>query len=139
MKVIDPGHVYELDWLDGIPHPRTLLEIIRQNPNLNPACSIIFVKREGDNYPGNIGHHPGTNIQEVLRALIDRTKYLQQQIPDPRNEMVIESLRRALWALEDRAATRHGRFLSRRKWPYPVEEEPTCLRCGHIECSGNCH
>lgn len=55
MKVIDPGHVYDLRSLDG--------------EQLN---RLVFVKREGPSYPGNVGHYPGTTMQEVLRALIDR-------------------------------------------------------------------
>lgn len=61
MKVIDPGHVYELAHLDGQHVER-----------------LVFVKREGDGYPGNFGHHEGTNLQEVLRALIDRVEYLNR-------------------------------------------------------------
>ena len=62
MKVIDPGHKYELAHLDGNGH-----EV------------LTFVKREGDGYPGNIDHHAGTNLQEVFRAALDRVKYLDNQ------------------------------------------------------------
>lgn len=118
MKVIDPGHIYKLDTLDG-----------------DVDVTLTFVKREGEGYPGNIGHHAGTNIQEVLRALIDRVKYLNSQIEHPRNWMVEISLREALNQLELRAAERHGRTLS-----FPVSESmPTCGFCGHVGCDGHCH
>src|SRR5438552_14576746 len=94
MKVLDPGHKYELDNLDSKYNLKTLL---------------IFVKREGDKYPGNIGHYEGTNLQEVIRVLIDRIKYLDNQIHDDRNITCIQYLRNVLWLLEDRAAERHNR------------------------------
>lgn len=115
MKVIDPGHKYTLAHLDG-----------------EGLETLIFVKREGPGFPGNVGHHPGTNIQEVLRVLIDRVKYLDGQIPHMTNQLVLAHLRNAIQWLESRAAQRHNR-------PQPtftVEPEtmPTCTRCGHIEC-----
>jgi hypothetical protein len=94
-------------------------------------------KREGPGYPGNVGSHPGTNIQEVLRVLIDRLKYLNNQIPDNHNSLALSDLREALWFLEHRAAERHGRFL--KVWPWEIELEPTCRKCGHIGCDGTCH
>lgn len=121
MKVIDPGHEYELTMLDL---PEGFVE------------TLMFVKREGPGYPGNVGHHPGTNIQEVLRALIDRVKYLNNQITDARNGRVISHLRNAMWLLEDRAAERHGRTLDVHM--REIEKLPTCTKCGHVSCEGKC-
>ncbi len=45
MKIVDLGHEYTLDSLDGECENR-----------------VIFVKREGDGYPGNTGCHPGTTL-----------------------------------------------------------------------------
>jgi hypothetical protein len=59
MKVLEAGHKYELLSLDG------------GEPQI-----LTFVKREGEGYPGNVGHHPGTTLQEVLRAEIDRGMYV---------------------------------------------------------------
>jgi hypothetical protein len=119
MRVIDPGHQYALQHLDG-----------------DGEELLTFVKREGLRYPGNIGHHAGTNIQETLRALIDRVGYLDSQIPHVANGVVIAHFRAALIALEWRAAERHGRP-STSPVPYP-ELLPTCSDCGHIECRGEC-
>lgn len=123
MKVIDAGHTYAVDSYDG-ESPQT----------------IIFVKREGEGYPFNVGHHPGTNCQEVLRVLIDRVKYLQKQIPCEENQRIINNLRSCLWEFEKRAATRHGRdsvFAWQEKYqPIAVEDQPTCVGCGHIGCNG---
>jgi hypothetical protein len=76
MKVIEPGHVYELATLDG------------EAPN-----RLVFVNRE----PGT--EHPGTQTQEVLRtiidaleALIDRTNHCDGCLPWPGNERIIKAL-----------------------------------------------
>lgn len=61
MTVIDPGHEYLMDSLDGEQTNR-----------------LVFVKRQGVKYPGNVGAHPGTTMQEVLRALLERLKYVNQ-------------------------------------------------------------
>lgn len=120
MKVIDPGHHYHLTCLDG-----------------NAYQILTFVKREGPGYPGNIGHHAGTTTQEVIRALLERSRYVDNQIPDEANDRVEADLRDALWTLEERAARRHGR-------PFPfempsIDKQPTCPKCNHIGCEGECH
>lgn len=122
MKIIDPGHRYELKWLDS---------------DDNSNGELWFVKREGDKYPGNIGHHPGTNIQEVLRVLIDRVKYLHHQNPHRRNPTLIEDLRNAIYQLEMRAAEKHDRCLIL-DYNIPIEEMLVCIKCGHIGCIGEC-
>lgn len=117
MKVVDAGHEYLLDSYDG-----------------GDPVLLTFVKREGGGYPFNVGHYPGTNCQEAIRALIDRVKYLQKQIPCDENRFVIDYLRRALWQFEIRAARRHGRSL---EFEQPeIELVPTCAGCGHIGCDG---
>jgi hypothetical protein len=103
---------------------------------------FIFVKREGSGYPGNVGHHPGTTLQEVLRACIDRVRYLDAQISDPTNAMALNSLREAIYFLERRAARRHNReneFLRYIGNKIELEELPTCPKCLHIGCAGGCH
>lgn len=133
MKILDPGHAYALDWLDGKPP----LEDNSLDDWDFITNVLVFVKREGEGFPGNEGHHAGTNIQEVLRALIDRVKYLDNQILDWRNEHIIAHLRDAIYLLEQRAADRHNRNLSCRT--DIIETYPTCSKCGHIGCSGECH
>lgn len=118
MEIIDAGHEYDLDSYDG-----------------GQPVRLTFVKREGEGYPFNVGHHPGTNCQETIRALIDRVQYLQRQIPCKENPIVIDHLRAALWQFEQRAAERHGRTLP----PFrpDIELRLTCKGCGHIYCDGN--
>lgn len=119
MKVLDPGHRYELEHLDG-----------------KKSSTLSFVKREGEKYPGNVGHHEGTNMQEVIRALIDRIKYVNKQIPDESNLVVLDSLRTCIRQLESRAAKRHNRV---DPWLYADSLQPeiatVCCVCGHVGCN----
>lgn len=127
MEVVDPGHVYRLKILDG------------DDGTYDSSHEILtFLKREGEGYPGNVGHHPGTTTQEVLRALIDRAKYVNNQIPDGSNDLVIAHLRDAIWHLEERAARRHGRQFDISRWGVEIEKLPTCEKCNHIGCHGEC-
>lgn len=139
MKVTEPGHVYQLAFLDGAPsaHWGTVSD-----------DTLTFVKRVGPRFPGNdqIGNgdaHPGTTMQEVLRALIDRVHYLDAQEPHPRNQDVIASLRRAIYDLELRAAQRHGRLSAFYQlvmaYGPEIEHMGTCPKCLHIGCEGGCH
>ena len=131
MKIIEPGHVYGLRWLDRLSNDGWDDERDR---------ILRFVKREGENYPGNVGHHPGTTLQEVLRACIDRVEYLDGQIHDDLNNEVLRDLRHAILMLELRAARRHGRNLARSTSDYfNIEKLPVCLKCLHIGCQGECH
>lgn len=123
MIVVDPGHSYLLNLLDS------------------GSCStshseLVFVKRMGEIYPGNTSSHAGTNIQEVIRACIDRVKYLDNQIPCYENKSILLHLRLAIWWLELRAAMRHNRKESIADIDvHRIESEPTCPKCGHIRCT----
>jgi hypothetical protein len=121
MKVIDPGHYYELNVLDGdLPLP----------------AYLRFVKREGPGYPGNKGQYPGTTCQEVLRACVDRLEYVNKQQPSHYTQEARSLIKDAIYNLEMRAAERHGR-------PYPGWDEAThgkcCPKCNHVGCEGRCH
>ena len=99
MRVIDPGHLYQLAERDGVSGANSL-----------PA--LRFVKRVGDRYPGNKPPaYPGTTIQEVIRALIDRAEYVNRQIPCAETEAAIGALKIALLLFEVRASRVDGRML----------------------------
>jgi len=119
MRVIDPGHAYLLACLDR-----------------DGEEELFFVKRQGDKYPGNDSSYGGTTTQEVIRALIDRTKYVNAQEPSHTNDTVLGYLRAALWELEMRAADRRGTWVSTRL-KGAIEDEPTCEQCGHIPSAHN--
>lgn len=119
MKTIDAGHKYQADCYDG-----------------GSPVEITFMKREGAGYPGNVGHYPGTNCQEVIRVLIDRITYLDNQIHHENNIESIRNLKEVLWLFEKRAAERHG-IKQFEFTPEEVSVAPTCTVCGHIVCHGH--
>ncbi len=125
MRIVDPGHLY------------ALAEYDTAWPELN-AQVIRFMKRSGKDYPGNNDQSwAGTNCQEMTRVLIDRVKYLQQQIHSDYNTAILAHYRMALLLFEQRAAERHGVVLP----VYPIhsiESVSSCLVCGHIVCADNC-
>ena len=84
MKVLDAGHKYELEHLDGDDHQK-----------------IVFVKR----FRG-ADNHQGTNNQELLRVLIDRVEFLDKEIPWEGNKEILHHLRMALVLHESRALMR---------------------------------
>lgn len=125
MRIIDPGHKYALMQLDG-----------------EAEELLTYVKREGFSYPGNVGKHAGTNMQEVIRSVIDRVQYLDRQDPCRENMIVLAAQRTSLRALEIRAARRHSRdeppeltesifHIAR-----PIEHLLFCGHCGHVGCYG---
>lgn len=118
MKILEPGHLYDLYQLDAFPMSYGRLR---------------FVKREGSRYPGNVGAHHGTTSQEVLRALIDRAQYVDKQIPAWQTRASIWLMRAILWLYEHRAAGLHHRRMPLRLL-YRIEEQATCPHCGHVGC-----
>jgi hypothetical protein len=120
MKTIDPGHKYELATLDG-GLPQTLT-FVKRHDEENP-----------DRFPGNTESHPGTTLQNVIRALLERFRYLQNQHACLENAICITFLRLSLWLLEFRAARRHGKFYL--KSITFSENAPMCVKCGHTFCN----
>lgn len=126
MEVIDPGHKFRLNVFD--------LDTVHEMHRNHHGQVLTFVKREGPGYPGNVGHHPGTILQELWRAEISRIKYLDKQIPHPANDLCIKNLRQCIFWLELRAAERHGAKMEFQP-PYSfacIEDIPICPKCGHV-------
>lgn len=128
MRVVDRGHEYLLRELD--------------HEGLAPGAiayqTLKFVKREGEGYPGNEGHHPGTTSQEVLRALIERGEYVNNQVPCAETQAATELMKAALILLELRAARRHERYLDAPDMEWVVNAQ-ACPKCNHVGCEGDCH
>src|SRR5262245_13881514 len=97
MKVIEPGHIYKLLTLDGHKFMDGDITQFHQ-----------FVIKYGPNYPGNEREYAGTTSQSVIRCLIDRARYVDNQDPHPANQVIIQLGLTMLWVLEERAADRHG-------------------------------
>jgi hypothetical protein len=121
MQVVDPGHEYILHALDGGEPQR-----------------LLFVKREGHNYPGNVGVHPGLLTQEVVRVLLDRCKYMNAQGSCAETDIIISSLETVLMMFEVRAARCRGTSID---LPHSADlaDDPTCPTCGHIQCDQSRH
>lgn len=83
MKVLDKGHKYELDHLDG-----------------KGKQSIQFCNREAGT------EIEGVTTQEVIRCLIDRTWYCNDCMPWSGNKLIVDHLRMALMLHEVRAMIR---------------------------------
>jgi len=83
MKVIEPGHIYQLQHLDG-----------------SGAGILVFVNRESGT------EHEGVQTQEILRALIDRTQHCDACLRWDGNDKIIHHLRMALALHESRAIER---------------------------------
>lgn len=94
MKVVEAGHVYQLDHVAAPGHET--LTFIRRS-----SAAIV--------HPFD---HAGTNTQEVLRALIDRSVFLNNVIPCSETEDAIEYLRMALACYEARAMRRKRQKLN---------------------------
>lgn len=84
MKVLVPGHLYELTHIDGAKTSK--LGFVSRPPHFE--CE-------------------GVNNQEVLRALIDRVFFLDSEKPWGRNAEIIACLRKALLLHELRALELH--------------------------------
>jgi len=122
MIVLDPGHTYQLAQLD---------------PPLLHGQLLWFVKRTGTKYPGNAEpSYPGTTLQEVLRACLDRARYVNQQERCWQTSISTFLLRWSIWLYEHRAAKRHGR-----KSPTVAEAVSgrVCPVCGHFMYRGPEH
>lgn len=83
MKIIEPGHIYQLEHQDG-----------------TCAGILVFVNREEGT------EHEGTQTQEILRALIDRTQHCDNCLRWGGNDKIIQHLRMALALHESRAIER---------------------------------
>lgn len=117
MRVHEPGHVYVLPSLDG-----------------NTPQILTFVKRVGPHFPGNAAPaHPGTTTQEVVRALLDRSRYVNGQIQCVETEAVIASLQQILLLLEIRAKRVKNSHLEEPTLA-ALEAATVCQQCGHISC-----
>src|SRR5271170_4801067 len=114
MQVLDPGHKYLVQTIDG-----------------DESQILTFLKRKGEKYPGNTSSYSGTLIQDVLRCCIDRIKYVDNQDPHPFNLIIKSMLRGVIFLLELRAAERHNKKLSVLYCVDRIETFPT-KQDGHL-------
>lgn len=116
MRVLDDGHIYELENVDG-----------------RSTQQLHFVRRRdwrGELLPESV-RQPGILTQELLRVAIDRTLYLHAEAPCDEDTRIVEHLRAAFSLFESRASRRAIEKLSR------PELATTCPVCGHLACLGH--
>jgi hypothetical protein len=101
MKIIKPGHLYELDSFDGT-NPQQLQFIEKENK----TTFIEFYNGEGYNRDELVTVQDGTTNEEVIKVLIDRLQGLSKALPSRETSIAITKLEEALMWLEARIARR---------------------------------
>lgn len=91
-KVIDEGHQYELDNIDG---GTQTLQFIRKEPEDDGVTLKTMIN--------------GTTNEAVLGVIINRLAYLNEVLPDSFTKEAIDHCEAALHALEARTEDRQGR------------------------------
>lgn len=91
MKIITPGHEYELDNFEG--GDRQPLSFIHK---VSKGESLVTVKN-------------GTTNEEVLAVLIDRLNFLHLKLPSRQSAIAITKLQEALMWLQNRTQERIAR------------------------------
>ena len=98
MKILTPGHKYELDNFEANLHEcNQVLQFIEKVPALSTNPTTLRTL------------HDGTTNEEVLRMLIDRMNHLQSKHACRENAIVITKLEECLIWLEKRTADRKAR------------------------------
>lgn len=93
MRVVEQGHVYSLE-------NKKFACLVKEGQPVSPQNTLTFVNQQ----PGQ--EHGGTTTQEVIRALLDRTRHCANCMPHPNNERIVYHLRMALMLHEARALER---------------------------------
>jgi len=90
MKVIEPGHIYELENFENDGTPNQVLE---------------FIHKESDDGVFKTMAN-GTTNEELLKVLIDRLEFLNAKMQNKYNVFAIKNLWAALFYLESRTNER---------------------------------
>src|SRR5690554_5861698 len=101
MRVLVPGHYYELEHFEDDGHVET----------------IAFIRKEKNERGELVTIENGTTNEEVLLMLIDRMKFLQEKMPCRENALVITKLQEALHWLEHRTKDREERGVEGKHQP----------------------
>lgn len=96
MKVIIPGHLYELENFENKMEPGQPIQFIQKEADEDGDGTLFTVS-------------DGTTNEEVLRMLIDRMNYLDRKFPCRENIEAINKLDEALMWLEKRTRDRVAR------------------------------
>lgn len=88
MKVLVPGHLYELESLEGSNSQK--LQFIQKQKSEDKFVTV----------------QDGTTNEEVLKVMIDRLKTLGEKLPSRENAIAITKLEEALMWIEKRINAR---------------------------------
>lgn len=102
MKVLTPGHKYQLANFDEKSAPGQVLQFIEKEP--------ADTRGYPDNkVPSLVTVNDGTTNEEVLAMLIDRLRFLGAKLPCRENSIAITHCEEALMWLEKRTRDRAAR------------------------------
>jgi len=93
MKILTPGHTYELSNFEKKEEKGQILQFIHKEPIEEGSTELKTIS-------------DGTTNEEVLEALIDRISFLQYKFPCKENACCITHLQEALMWLEKRTNDR---------------------------------
>ena len=82
MKVITPGHKYELSNFEG--DKKKYLQFIQKDP--------LTTSPSDDNYKDLTTIENGTTTEEVLKVVVDRFTYLSTQFPSKKYSIILTKL-----------------------------------------------
>lgn len=102
MKVITPGHLYELANFENSDTPCQTIQFIEKQP--------VKVPDGNDPTKGELETvNDGTTNEEVLKVLIDRMQFLYNKFPSEETWCSIQHLKSALYAQQSRTYERQQR------------------------------
>lgn len=96
MKIITPGHKYELSNFEQPDTPGQQLQFIQKEPSASDNTVLLTV-------------NDGTTNEEVLEMLIDRLKFLSNKLPSRQTSLAVTKCEEALFWLKDRTEKRKAR------------------------------
>lgn len=106
MKALYPGHLYQLDSMEGT----------------NPQ-QIQFIEKQPNNEGQLVTVNDGTTNEEVVKMLLDRLQTLYTKLPSNETKNAAYHLEQALWWLELRTAKRLAQGVENTPLPHKSEGE----------------
>lgn len=96
MKILIPGHKYELQNYDNPGHPGQVIQFIHKVPLVEGHPELTTVS-------------DGTTNEEVMAVLIDRLTVMNQKLPSRETSIQITKIEEALMWANKRTAERKAR------------------------------
>lgn len=100
MKVLTPGHRYELENFEVKDQPGQVIQFIEKKP--------LSANTQGDSAT-LVTVHDGTTNEEIIKMMIDRCQSLYDKFPSEETACTISHLKSALYAQQSRTYERQQR------------------------------